>query len=499
MMLLSIVVAPLVGALLALAAPRREHAQQIALGAALGALLLTGACALGLRDGAIAELAPDLGWLGRAPLLMLDGLSAPWVVATPLLALVVLAATPRALLNRENVIATLSTAAATEGVLLSRNVGLTALFWILALVPGAILVVRAHGDRSHARTYAVLAIGASVPMIAGAILLARAGIGAGLEAPLDLDALSTLDIPLGAQALPFAFLLAAVAIRMGLFPFHAWLPPLAQRGPVGVVGLLVGVHTGVFLVARVVLPVLPDASVIAMPSVAMFALVACLWGSVLALVQNDLARMIGFIACSKAGMLLVGMASLEPSSLHGALIQSVGSGAAFVGVLMVIRSVDARSGTRDVRKLGGLVTHMPRASVTFFLLAAATVGFPGSLGFIGEDLLVHGVLHAHPLVAGTLLLATALNGITMFRSFCRAFLGRPAARPRTAGPPLVDDLVPRERLATSALIVLLVAFGLAPSPLLGARRDHVDRMTAAVGREPIGGSLRHEGGSAADR
>ena len=556
MMLLAIVVAPLVGALLALAAPRREHAQQIALVAALVALVLTGACVIGLRDGAIAALALDLGGLGRAPLLLLDGLSAPWVVATPLLALVVLAATPRAMLNRENVIATLSTAAATEGVLLSRNVGLTALFWLLALVPGAVLVARAHGahgakrsdgiptsavrrgrdavtqrsdrsDRSHARTYAVLAIGASLPMIGGAILLARAGLAAGLEAPLDLDALSTLELPLGAQALPFALLLAAVAIRMGLFPFHAWLPPLAQRGPVGVVGLLVGVHTGVFLVARIVLPLLPDASAIAMPSVAIFALVACLWGSVLAIVQNDLARTIGFIACSKAGMLLVGMASLEPSSLHGALLQSVGSGGAFVGVLMVIRSIDARMGTRDVRKLGGLVTHMPRASVTFFLLAAATVGFPGSLGFIGEDLVVHGVLHAHPLVAGTLLLATALNGITMFRAFCRAFLGRPATRPRTAGPPLVDDLVPRERLATSALIVLLVAFGLVPAPLLASRQSHVEGITrsiplvaplrdgipttangsrptvtsprSSIGREPGGSSFRQEGVSAADR
>src|SRR5690606_15773541 len=102
--------------------------------------------------GPIAELALDLGSLGRAPLLLLDGLSAPWVVATALLALVVLAATPRALLNRENVIATLCTAAATEGVLLSRNIGLTALFWILAMIPGAVLVVRAHGAHGAKRS-----------------------------------------------------------------------------------------------------------------------------------------------------------------------------------------------------------------------------------------------------------------------------------------------------------------------------------------------------------
>lgn len=490
-----------VGILLVLAAPRNEHGQKIAVATAISALALALVSALPLvTSGASTDaIAPDLGLLGRAPLLRLDGLSFPWVVAAPLLALVVLAATPRALLARANIVATLATAAATEGVLLSRNAGLTALFWVLALVPGAILVLRDKADRSHAKTYGVLTVGASIPMIGAVVLLAQAGARAGLDAPLDLDALAGLSLPIGEQALPFALALAAVAIRMGLFPFHVWLPPLAQRGPVGVVGLLVGVHTGVFVVARIVLPILPEASAVAMPWVADFALVACLWGAVLALVQTDLARMLGFLAGSKAGMLLVGLASLEHASLHGALLQSVGNGAAFVGVLMVVRSIDARCGTRDVRRLGGLVTHMPRASAAFFLLAAASVGFPGSLAFVGEDLLIHGVLHAHPVVATTLLLATALNGITMFRSFCRAFLGRPAARPRTAGPPLVDDLVPRERLATSALIVLLVAFGLAPTPLLGARRDHVDRMTAAVAREPIGGSLRHEGGSAADR
>lgn len=478
MMLASIVLVLALGLGLVFVSPDRDRAQKIALGSAGLALVFACVSAGRLAFGE-ASLAGGFTF-GGGPLLVLDGLNAPWVVATALLALVILAATPRPLLARINIGATLATAAATEGVLLANDLALMAGCWLLALVPGAVLVSRPSVARSHARTYGVVAIGSSVPMVLGACLLALAAHRAGLSSPLDMSALASLDLSIGEQAVPFALLLASVVIRMGLFPFHAWIPPLTERGPVGVVGLLVGVHTGVFVLARLVLPALPEASAIAMPWVVMAAIVACLFGALLALVQNDLARTLGFLACSKAGMMIAGVAALEPSTMHGALLQSVGGGVAFVGVLMVIRSIDARCGTRDVRRLGGLVTQMPRASATFFLLAVATVGFPGSLAFVGEDLLFHGALHANVPVAAALLLATALNGITMFRAFCRAFLGRPAIRPRTATPPLLDDLVPRERVATSALIVLLVAFGIAPGPLLGARREPVEQALHAV-------------------
>lgn len=475
MMLAATVLAPALGALLALFARSRDAVLRIALASGGAALLVAAAvCArIAWQERPLVEL---------GALLSLDGLAAPWVVTTAVLMLAVLAATPARKLRRANIIATLATAAATQGVLVSRHLGLLVLFWVLALVPGAILVLRDRElpDRSHARTYAVLALGASVPTIAAATLLARAGAAAGVASPLDLDALAAAELPAHAQMLPLLFLLAGVAVRMGLFPFHSWLPPLVGRGPAGVVAMLVGVHTGIFVLARIALPLLPHASAIAMPWVADFALVACVWGSMLALVQTDLGRMLGFLAGSKAGMLLVGVASLEDSSLHGALLQSIGAGVALTGVLVVVHAIDARCGTRDVRHLGGLVAHAPRGAAAFFILSCALVGFPGSLGFVGEDLLVHGVIHAHPIVATTLLFATAMNGITMFRAYCRTFLGRPADRPRTAGPLSVEDFLRRERAATAALIVLLIGFGLAPSLLLDARREAVTAIARSM-------------------
>ncbi len=483
--LVTILLLFIAGAVFAWAVPWREAAQSIALGATSAAVVVACFAAATIEGSGypIAEVAPDLGSFGRAPLLSLDGLGLPWVLATAVLTLAVLAAAPRRMMPREGIVATLVTGAATEGILLSQNFGLTAFFWVLALIPGAWLILRdrsTSGRSSLARMYAVLAIGAGVPMIAAAAFFGYAGMRHGLAAPLDIDALKNLALPADAQALPFALLLASVAVRMGLFPFHSWVPLLMERGPIGVVTLLVGVHTGLFVVARVGLSLMPGASAISMPWLTGFALLASVLGAVLALVQTDLARTLGFIATSQTGMVLVGLASLEPSSLHGALLQSVGIGIALTGALLVVRAVEARTGSRDVRHLGGLVVLAPRAAAFFFLFAAATAGFPGSLGFVGEDLLVGGVLHAHPAVASSLLLATALNGFTLFRAFCRGFLGRPAGRPRTAGPLPVEDFVSREKWAAAGLITVLVLGGLIPSPLLRAREQNVQRMSNTI-------------------
>ena len=495
MMLSTIVFALALGALLAGGAPGRGGALGVGLSSTIATLALAvGAAAIAtLGDAPLSGLAIEFGPLGHAPLLALDGLAAPWVIATPLLALTVLAATPRRALGRGAIVATLATAAATETIFLSRNLALTAIAWALALAPALTLAWRDRGPtgRTLARTQLALAVGASVPMFALAVSLAQAGLDRGLASPLDVDALAALSLPAATQVLPLVLLLAGVGIRLGVVPFHAWLPPLLERGPAGVVAVLVGANTSVFLLARFGLPILPDASALVMPWVADLALGACVLGAFLGLAQTDLARMLAFLAGSRAAMSLTGIASLDASSLNGALLESVAGGVALTGVLLVVRGIEARTGSRDVRDLGGLVERAPRASAAFLVLSAAVVGFPGTLGFVGEDLLVHGVLDAHPIVAAALLLATALHAITLFRAYCRAFLGRPAGRPRNAGPAPLDDLLPRERVVTAGLVVLLIVLGLAPGPVLAARQHHVESLSGDR-RVPHGASTATE-------
>jgi NADH-quinone oxidoreductase subunit M len=136
-------------------------------------------------------------------------------------------------------------------------------------------------------------------------------------------------------------------------------------------------------------------------------------------------------------------------------------------LLLIVRAVEVRTGTADMRRLGGLVSRTPAMATAYLLLGLAAIGFPGTATFVSEDLLVQGLLHDHAITTGLLLLASALNGVSLVRSFKRIFLGPPAPH----GPELghVVDLLPRERAVAIVLVVALLAGGAIPAPLLAIR------------------------------
>ncbi|MFY0579839.1 complex I subunit 4 family protein [Cystobacter fuscus] len=224
----------------------------------------------------------------------------------------------------------------------------------------------------------------------------------------------------------FALLMLTVCVRMAVVPFHSWLPVLMARGPFGVGLLLVNAHAGLYLLVRVVMPLLPGEWSRGGVALGTLGLCAALYGSVLALAQTDLRRVVGFLLASQSGLMLAGLAIGNTQSISGALIQSVAAGIALTGLDLVVRAIEARTGTTDMTRLGGLVRRGPRLAAFFFLMGFGSLGFPGTLSFVGEDLLLHGILDTHPLVALPLLLTTAINGVTFLRAFQRTFLGPPA-------------------------------------------------------------------------
>ena len=197
-------------------------------------------------------------------------------------------------------------------------------------------------------------------------------------------------------------------------------------------------------------------------------------GAVLALSQNDLRRLLGYFWMSQQGFLLVGMAAWNTTSISGALLHAISSVFCRCGLLLIAGAIAARTGTTDIRLLGGLIGRAPRMATGFLLLSAAAVGFPGTLGFVSEDLLVQGLLHTHGLAAGGLLIVTALNGILLYRAFKRVFLGPPSPHAQLIGG--MEDFLPRERWVSVALVVLLLFGGFAPAPLLAVRKGVVSAL-----------------------
>ncbi|WP_081426350.1 complex I subunit 4 family protein [Sorangium cellulosum] len=484
-LLAALILAPAAAALLASRARGDEGARRAALvGAALTLLLSLAPLALSLAGVALEAGGPALPLLGARLRLGLDGYT---VALLPLLGVVLLAlvaAGPRAALDRPTAAALLATASAALCVLCALDLALLAAAWVAALVPVERLVAgKGAEDALLRRTCRIFLLGGTAPLVLAIGAMAALAARRGAALPFDVEEIARAGIPEAWQSPLLALVGIAVLMRMAAVPFHGWLPVLLERGPLGVTVLLAEVHVGVCVLLRVGVKLLPAACAEEMPILAVIGLISALHGAVLALAQTDLRRMLGYLMSSQKGLVLLGIATLNAESVSGALLQSVAASIAMTGLALVIGALEARTGTTDTRELGGLVARTPRMAAFFFLLACAAIGMPGALSFVSEDLLLHGILHVHPVLAVLALAAAAINGITLFRAFQRAFLGPPARRRPGAA---MAALVLRERAFLLAFVALTAVLGVAPTRLLALHEPVVERVLRDAARDGRG-------------
>jgi len=471
----TLILTPAIAALFAARARSDERARRVALiGAALTLLLSLLPLALSYAGVALTAGGPALPLLGARLRLGLDGFTITLLPLLGFVLLALLAASPRAAVDPPSAAALLATGSAILGVFCAVDLAVLAAAWVAALVPVDRLVARKGAqDPLLRRTCRIFLLGGTAPLVVaiGAIAVLAARQGAAL--PFDVEEIARAGVPEAWQSPLFALVGIAVLMRMAAVPFHGWLPVMLERGPLGVTILLAQMQVGVCVLVRVGVTLLPVGCADGMPILAVLGLISALHGAVLALVQTDLRRLLGYLVASQKGLVLLGVASLSPQSVSGALLQSVALSIAITGLAMVVGAIEARAGTADTRELGGLVARTPRMAAFFFLLACAMIGMPGALSFVSEDLLLHGILHAHPVLAVLALTAAALNGITLFRAFQRTFLG--PLRRHLKGAAL-EALVLRERAFLLALVALTVVLGVAPARLIAIHEPVVERV-----------------------
>lgn len=479
---------PFLGALAVRLTPGRSDSRARAVAAATAALALLVALGVFVTSGSghafartDAPVAPML--LGVRYHVGVDGLSAVLLPLTAALSLCILVAAPRAELTRRAAAQILVAEGSILGALVSLDLLVLTLFWTLSLVPLRSELQR-RGERVAAAAYNVVLIGSALPLVALVLALGILdrlyGAPGGPHAPYDLVALGQSGV-LKAGARPLwlgGLVLLAALTRIGCFPLHVWIPPLGERGPGPLSMATFATPLGMFLLARVLLPLFPGLCALVMPWLLPLGLLSAAYGAVVALGQHDLRRMLGYFWVSQQGFLLVGIAAWNAQSVSGALLYAIGAVVARTGLLVLSAALHARTGTADLRLLGGLVGRAPRMATAFLLLCAAAIGFPGTVGFVAEDLLVQGLLRSHGVAAGALLLVTALDGIVLFRAYQSTFLGEPSAHGERGGATLAD-LLPRERAVAATLVLLLLVFGFAAAPLLAIRQGVVDALKLA--------------------
>ncbi len=274
----------------------------------------------------------------------------------------------------------------------------------------------------------------------------------------------------------FALLVAAVILRKGILPAHAWVADAAEGGPAIPTALLFNGHFGALLLAKVIVPLFARATVYWFPILSYLAMVTALYVAIRALTENSPRRLLAFIALAQSASILAGLESGTAEGITGALVHWYVVTVSTVGLFGILRLLEVRFGEKLTASAHlGLGAHAPRLAVSFAVLALALVGLPGTLSFCSQELLIHGTLQSHPLTGLLLPIATAMNAVSVFRLFTRLFLGK-----RRTGFTAVVDALPRERWILAMGIVFVVLGGLFPNVIVARRSAEAELVTIPV-------------------
>lgn len=378
-------------------------------------------------------------------LVRIDALSSVLLPFAAGLWLLTVAVTPRASLDRGGL---RRTALAT---LLTLASFLTESAVALVLLSAASLwtFLSALGDSGHQRRVVAVYLGAST-------LLFAAGVAV-LVSPLASDArLETLALWL---------IVVAALVRKGIAPFHAWVPDVFDHGRLGPAILYNAPQVGAYMT---VVLIVPSASPEMLRIIALLALVTAVYGAALALVQRSARRACGYLFMSQSALVMAGLDCTSVTALAGGLVVWLSAGLGFAGLARCVLVLEARRGRLDLTRYHGGYDRMPGLAITFLAMGLACTGFPGTLGFIGQELLLDGAVDVFPVMGFALVVASALTGLGVLRMYFSLFCGRSQV---LAHPSLRLGSRPREAWTFVALVIALLGLGLAPRPLVDSRLD----------------------------
>lgn len=248
-------------------------------------------------------------------------------------------------------------------------------------------------------------------------------------------------------------LFVAVLIRSGIFPFHCWVSDLFEHLAFGSALLVVTPLAGAYAAARLLIPLASDDF---LRGFGLLSAATAVYASAMTLVQTDARRLFAFLCVSHGALVLVGLQTVSQIGLTGGLCVWISVSFSLAGLGLTLRLLEARHGRLSLTRFHGLYEHTPLLAVCFLLTGLASVGFPGMLGFVGGELLIDGAVQAYPQVGVAVILASALNGIAVVKTYFRLFTGTR----HMATVPLA--ITGRERLVVSIVAGVILIGGLFP-------------------------------------
>ena len=364
---------------------------------------------------------------------------------------------------------------AVNGAFLAENLLLFFLFYELELIPLWLLISVWGGvNRAYAATKFLIFTAISGMLILGSFL----GLAL-LTGTVDFSLTPVLSdrLALGGQVLLLVPLLLGFGIKIPLVPLHNWLPDAHTQASTPVSVLLAGVllKLGTYGLLRFGLQLFPEAWARLAPGLAIWAAISVLYGSLAAIAQTDMKRMVAFSSVGHMGYVLLAAAAGTPVALLGAVFQMVSHGLISALLFLLVGIVYRKTGTRDLEVLHGLLNPekgLPLTGSLMIVAVMASAGLPGMAGFISEFLVFRGSIGVFPLATLLSMVGSGLTAVYFLLLVNRAFFGRLAITPPT-GDAGVDGkldvrlapVAPRETLPAIALAAGVVLLGLIPASL----------------------------------
>jgi NADH-quinone oxidoreductase subunit M len=383
--------------------------------------------------------------LAGGGLVHVDGLTALLLPYVSLVDLAIVLVAPRRALAATGVSRLLTGASVTLATLSTAHPLVLVVLWGISILSTWLAVRGTLGGRPAARLYGVSMLAALACMAVGTGLM--------LADPPWLGGSG----PIGAAG---GWIVAlAVMIRKGIVPFHSWYPALFSGASLATALVVTMPQVASYTAVRLLVGH-ADGVAAELVVLSHAALVTAAYGAALAVVQRSARGLVGTLAMSQSAMVLAGLSGTLPMELCGALAIWVSSGLALTGIGLVVWALESRAGRIPIDFLQGRFADSPALAAFFLLFGLASLGFPGTLSFVADDLIISGSLDEQ-LHAGILVIvATVFAGIAVIRGWFHVFGG-----PATPEAPQ-HVILPRERIALSTLLVILFGLGLYPGPLV---------------------------------
>jgi NADH-quinone oxidoreductase subunit M len=352
------------------------------------------------------------------------------------------------------------------GAFMAQDLALFVVFFDLMLVPFYFLVGMWGGeDRVYATTKLVIyTLVGSLLMLAGAVALGVMATPAGGSLSFSFATLAQHPLSSGSQYWVFLLFAAAFLVKAPAFPLHGWMPDAYRQAPLPVILVFSAVvsKVGVYGFLRIVLPLLPQASVHFQELMLAIAVVSILYGSVLAFSQDEARLVLGYSSIAQLGFILLGIFSLDAKGGQGAVLQMVNHGLVVAPLFLIIGYLAIRAqGRESLDWMGGMAFRAPVLAAVFLIVALATLAMPGSSNFVGELYILFGTFQSKIVYGLVASVGVVLAAVYMIRFYQRSMHNR-------VGPHVESrELALGPELGVIApLVLIILALGVYPNFLL---------------------------------